>query len=150
MTDREIMQQALEALEYPGPSWPEARQSIATALRERLAQHEALDQLIADSQAMGAYDPPCKTGASCVGGKCPQCEAQPEQEPVAWMWKDGTVTADPDRADGTWTPLYTAPQPREWVGLTEEEFSHGLQMSSNTSWMKAAKWAEAKLREKNA
>ena len=27
-------------------------------------------------------------------------------EPVAWMWKDGTVTADPDRADGTWTPLY--------------------------------------------
>lgn len=76
--------------------------------------------------------------------------AQPEQEPVAWMWKDGTVTADPDRADGTWTPLYTAPQPREWVGLTEEEFSHGLQMSSNTSWMKAAKWVEAKLREKNA
>lgn len=33
-----------------------------------------------------------------------------DQEPVAWMWKDGTVTADPDRADGTWTPLYTAPQ----------------------------------------
>lgn len=37
----------------------------------------------------------------------------------------------------------------EWVGLTEEEFSHGLQMSSNTSWMKAAKWIEAKLKHKN-
>ena len=32
-----------------------------------------------------------------------------EQEPVAWMWKDGTLTADPDYADGTWTPLYAAP-----------------------------------------
>ena len=40
MTDRELMQQALEALEYPGPSWPETRQSIAAALRERLAQPE--------------------------------------------------------------------------------------------------------------
>ncbi len=29
-------------------------------------------------------------------------------EPVAWMWEDGTLTADPDRADGTWTPLYPA------------------------------------------
>lgn len=38
MTDRELMQQALEALEYPGPSWPEARHKAAVALRERLAQ----------------------------------------------------------------------------------------------------------------
>jgi len=27
-------------------------------------------------------------------------------KPVAWMWKDGTITTDPERADGTWTPLY--------------------------------------------
>ena len=32
-----------------------------------------------------------------------------KQEPVAWMWKDGTLTSDPDVADGTWTPLFTAP-----------------------------------------
>ena len=32
--------------------------------------------------------------------------AKPEPTPVAWMWKDGTVTTDPDRADGTWTKLY--------------------------------------------
>ena len=32
-----------------------------------------------------------------------------KQEPVAWMWKDGTLTSDPDFADGTWTPLFTAP-----------------------------------------
>lgn len=33
-----LMQQALEALEYPGPSWPEARQSIAAALRAKLKE----------------------------------------------------------------------------------------------------------------
>jgi hypothetical protein len=27
-------------------------------------------------------------------------------KPVAWMWKDRTITIDPDRADGTWTKLY--------------------------------------------
>ena len=32
-----------------------------------------------------------------------------KQEAVAWMWKDGTLTSDPDFADGTWTPLFTAP-----------------------------------------
>jgi hypothetical protein len=38
-----------------------------------------------------------------------QAIEQAEQaQPVAWIWKDGTITADPDRADGTWTPLYTA------------------------------------------
>ena len=46
--------------------------------------------------------------------------AKGEQEPVAWMWKDGTITNDPDKADGTWQPLYTAP-PKQWVGLTELE-----------------------------
>ena len=29
-----------------------------------------------------------------------------ELEPVAWVYKDNTVTTDPDRADGTWTKLY--------------------------------------------
>ena len=37
------MQQALDALEYPGPSWPDARQKIAEALRARLAQPEEPD-----------------------------------------------------------------------------------------------------------
>ena len=37
--------------------------------------------------------------------------AQPEQEPVAWLWElTGEVTTDPDRADGMWQPLYTKEQ----------------------------------------
>jgi hypothetical protein len=42
-------------------------------------------------------------------------EQPPEPEAVAWMWKDGTLTSDPDFADGTWTPLFAAPPKREWV-----------------------------------
>lgn len=37
----------------------------------------------------------------------------------------------------------------EWVGLTDEELSYGLQLSSNTSWLNAAKWIERKLKGKN-
>ena len=51
--------------------------------------------------------------------------AQPEPEPVAWMFikKDGmqVITDDPDYKDGTWTPLYTAPPQRQFIGLTDEE-----------------------------
>jgi hypothetical protein len=46
-------------------------------------------------------------------------EQAEQSQPVAWIWKDGTITADPDRADGTWTPLYTAPPQRQ--PLTSDE-----------------------------
>lgn len=72
-----------------------------------------------------------------------------KQEPVAWMWKDGTMTFDADRADGTWTPLYTRPPAREWVGLTDEERSYYLQSATNVGWWQAAIFVEAKLKEKN-
>ena len=38
--EREVMQMALEALEYPGPSWLESRQKAAESLRAALAQPE--------------------------------------------------------------------------------------------------------------
>ena len=81
-----------------------------------------------------------------------QALVQPEQEPVAWMWKDGSLTTDPDEADGTWTKLYTAPPKREWVGLTDEqqhEFvrNYGGDVISKLALVKAI---EAKLKEKNA
>lgn len=128
MTDRELMHQALEALEWASDMIPQQKEPVcdcpickaSDALRERLAQ--------------------------------------PEQEPVAWtpqVWRqfrpDGTLEFQKIKRtpNGAWED-YTTPPRREWVGLTDEEFSHGLQMASNTSWMKAAKWVEAKLREKNS
>ena len=124
MTDRELLHQALEALEWASDMIPQQKEPVcdcpickaSDALRERLAQ--------------------------------------PEQEPVAWVtgWHDGRCViraANPSAILPIGIALYTTPPRREWVGLTDEEFSHGLQMASNTSWMKAAKWVEAKLREKN-
>ena len=40
MTKDEALKLALEALEYPGPSWLEARQPAITAIKEALAQPE--------------------------------------------------------------------------------------------------------------
>ena len=86
--------------------------------------------------------------------------AKREQEPVAWMWKDGSLTSDPDEADGTWTKLYTAPPKREWVGLTEQDVHDAFQFTElvkQLSWgRERAEWCEnfaayieAKLKEKN-
>ena len=38
MTDRELFEMALKALEYPGLSWPEAREKAAEAIRARLKE----------------------------------------------------------------------------------------------------------------
>ena len=84
-----------------------------------------------------------------------QALAQQEQEPVAWLWKniDGhqVLTDDPDYADGTWTPLYTAPPKKEWVGLTDadkQEAFDETQEASGGFW-EFADYLDAKLKEKN-
>ena len=81
MTDRELMQQALEALERYGGVDQRACDA-EEALRERLAQ--------------------------------------PEQEP--YCYHDGRNIVGKKFADHSDVfPLYTAPQPRQWQGLTEED-----------------------------
>ena len=79
--------------------------------------------------------------------------AEPEQEPAAWVWKDGTVTTDPDRADGTWRPLYITPPQRTWVGLTDEEvfdvWLNEMPAPDKVFYQKLCRSVEAKLKEKN-
>jgi hypothetical protein len=83
--------------------------------------------------------------------------AQPEPEAIAWMYikKDGmpVITDDPDYADGTWTPLYTAPPKKEWVGLTEDERLEAIWESGEDGLtgdrFDVARAIEAKLKEKN-
>ena len=98
-------------------------------------------------------------GDAChwVGGRMPPAgtnlyTAPPaQQEPVArvdYTQRDGFHWLSylgwqriPDGA-----LLYTSPQPsKPWVGLTEEETGHWA-----ADFLAGAKWAEAKLREKNA
>jgi len=133
MTDRELMQQALEALEtcsedewYNDDDFGMAQvydeekiTEAITALRERLAQ--------------------------------------PEQEPVAWISKHGVVypldAKDEVHPINDIQPLYTTPPRREWVGLTDEEIKAMPQWfpsHETAAAMPLIRAIEAKLKEKNA
>jgi hypothetical protein len=72
--------------------------------------------------------------------------AQPAQEPVASMTvEDGRISfAAKILPDGTYD-LYTKPQQRPWVGLTDEEASWCQAPSTIQTW----KRIETKLKEKN-
>jgi hypothetical protein len=122
MTDRELMQQALVALEF---FWDNGYRNIAMkqkatmdALRERLAQ--------------------------------------PEQEPIAWVYQEGLEALKSGRP---WTaygsngysriPLYLNAQ---WQGLTDEEivavYGDDLKYRDG-DYLRYSRAIEAKLKEKN-
>lgn len=79
--------------------------------------------------------------------------AQPKHEPVAWMHPDKYktyFTTDPSEdllLNGYWTPLYTTPPQRPWIGLTGEEV--GLIADEYSTLQGAIRAIEAKLKEKN-
>jgi hypothetical protein len=168
MTDRELMQQALEALEIvtadvkTTPSAYEAQRQAITALRERLAQPnefqpdwDAMAVMVGEQQRMAK--------------RIEELEAQPEQEPVAWMyhgirhddtpherpsliWKPEYMDVMSAEKGAKATPLYTTP--RQWQGLTNEERNNlwrdvigwGDPSHDDEDLMKAT---ESKLKEKN-
>lgn len=75
--------------------------------------------------------------------------AQPEQEPVAWMREDEDCTDCIvwEQTEEHTIPLYTTPQKREWVGLTDEEMLDAIYVDDTP--MERGRRVEAKLREKN-
>ena len=83
----------------------------------------------------------------------PKKPHQEKQEPMAWMHKfiEGNVIthipADIGRHPERWTPLYTSPPKREWVGLTAYEIQEIH--SGNQHWGNFACAIEEKLKEKN-
>jgi hypothetical protein len=101
MTDRDLMQQALEALETADEFdfWLK-QESIVKALRERLAQIEK--EPFGNSEQLAQPAP-----------------VQPEQEPVAWMHTmiDDVVIghrpADLNRHPERWKPLCATPPAAE-------------------------------------
>ena len=145
MTDRELMQQALEALAwcFRNTVYADPDGTIA-ALRERLAQPEQEPAAYVRDQDNPSYmftSPP----------------RQERQEPVAKICHDlpGHIGWNPKlpHLPDEGTPLYTAPQPRQWVGLTEEEVVQVLgnvrESVSGNVFLAFARAIEAKLQEKN-
>ena len=76
--------------------------------------------------------------------------AQPEQEPVAFIEQ---LTGKPKLIGGYVVrtdadiPLYMTPPKREWVGLHLDDIPETF--VADWSFLQGAKWAEAKLKEKN-
>jgi hypothetical protein len=77
-------------------------------------------------------------------------------EPVAWMSEeDDCIFLDKDKPNPMdydfWTPLYTTPPQRTWVGLTPEDtFEIGERLGlSDIAWVDLMQAIEAKLKQKN-
>ncbi len=86
--------------------------------------------------------------------------AQPEQEPVAWMWDVNNGAGYSSKGIGFYqtdipfakhTPLYTAPPQRTWVGLSESDrrLINFQWQDGNGTAPEIIDLVEAKLKEKN-
>jgi hypothetical protein len=80
-----------------------------------------------------------------------------KQEPVVWMYQDKSthevrfqkhMRAFVDHGATYETPLYTTPPQRTWVGLNWDDLPEIY--VGDIAFLHGAKWAEAKLREKNS
>lgn len=115
MTDRELMQQALEKLEFFAhmKSVSEDTMRLITALRARLAQP-------VQEQDPVKFKCTVIDDANPNGVPLSQWECHSEQEP--FCYHDGRNIVGKEYADHSDVfPLYTAPPPLQWHGLTEED-----------------------------
>jgi hypothetical protein len=139
MTDRELMQEVLQVLEFNDfmrGSKPNVAKLIA-ALRERLAHPVQFKCTIIDDEHQDGV-PLSKWGRHS------------EQEP--FCYHDGRNIVGKEYADHSDVfPLYTATPPRKpWVGLTGDEvneFAAGCHLGNSVQG--AIRKAEAKIKEKN-
>ena len=135
MTDRELLQQALDMLDDinqcslppTGIPLPAEIDHVMEALRARLAQPES---------------EPFEYWNAVEGWvKIDEVRQHFDTSGCGTIYK----TAGEDRV-----PLYTAPPKKEWVGLTDEEIYEAVENSNSVLVKDMARAIEAKLKEKNA
>ncbi|MCA2862862.1 MAG: hypothetical protein IM323_05080 [Microcystis sp. M049S1] len=109
MTDRKLMQQALDFLVGGNFAYPT---KLATALRERLAQPEQdpVAYVLRTLSSKSISDEIAPTGWSTFESKMEKLRADP------WV-QNGIAEIVP-------LSFYTATQQREWQGLTENEMKN--------------------------
>ena len=140
MTDRELMQQALEALEQ--------YTNVVTSVNDPNSWVTVSDG-----------GKPARDAITALRAAIEQA-----QEPVAWMyhgirhddtpherpsliWKPEYMDVMSAEKGAKATPLYTAP--RQWQGLTDEERGQVINANFGARLWQMAKDIEAKLKEKN-
>jgi hypothetical protein len=164
MTDRELLQMALEALELTGVEYLTSKEiehldALEIALRARLAQPEPVIQARKEGDLIVVDLPQVPTGG---GGIFKDEQPEPLEYWNAvegWVKIDevrqhfdtagcGTIykTAGEDRV-----ALYAAPPNKEWVGLPDAEKKDICQEAANEDWtdLDVINATEAKLKEKN-
>ena len=144
MTKDKALKMALEALESP---WNAPYvDGCDLALGKKVKAITTIKEALAQTEQDGK----CKY---CTDG-CPACDASklPEQEPVAWakFSAKGNIIDLLNEPDDDYTPLYTTPPQRTWVGLTDEEIWEALGGIDCTRPMLIARAIEAKLKENNS
>jgi hypothetical protein len=143
---RELMQQALEALEdvpyMSNKDDYERLERVTTALRQALEEKReplywsvATGWVYADDTSQERVDETAKQ----------------EHEPVAWMHTTaaGLVYFRKKPQDKVFNPqpVYTAPPKKEWVGLTDEEYK--IIHYKNYNYLELVQAVEQALKEKN-
>lgn len=171
------MKQALEALELWSPASGHALNKRAEAV---VALRAAIEQAQDPETELETYKRLYELRGKALERPCSNCGhqpakikamAQPEQEPVAWMyhgirhddtpherpsliWKLGYMDVMSAEKGAKATPLYTAP--RQWQGLTDEdvdEVERWIEFKEDGSGripnQKLVRYIERKLKEKN-
>ena len=109
------------------PSEPEGPIMSREALKMALEALNKLTDVFLDTEGNhGDYEQKALTQGNKTILAIKEALAQPEQEPVAWFHLHNckayfTTEPSEDMLGNYWTPLFTSPPQREWVGLTEVE-----------------------------